>query len=131
MKTFIKYDYYTQLLVAICFILLVVIDITALQKGYSWIGYFILAGFHTISFLIRIFLRNYSQSTTFKIYSTASLTILISLLFIIVFKDFNLLVDFLGFILMFGIPLSPVLAICYLIIVHQDYEKLQKQNPNY
>ena len=124
MKTFIKYDYYTQVFIAICFVILLVVDIASLQKGYSWIGYFILAGFHTVSFLIRIYLKKYSKSTTFKIYSTASLTVLISLLFIIVFKDVDWLVSFLGFLLMFGIPLTSILAICYLIIVHQDYEKL-------
>lgn len=124
MKTFIKYDYYIQLFVATCFAILLILDVVSFQMGFNWIACFVLAAFHTMSFVIRIFLKNYAKNTIFKIYSTASLIILISLLFIIVFKDVDWLVDFLGFILMLGVPLSPVLAICYLIIVHQDYEKL-------
>ncbi|WP_312076403.1 hypothetical protein [Chryseobacterium sp.] len=124
MKTFIKYDYYTQAFVAICFVILLVVDVVSLQKGYSWIAYFVMAAFHTVSFLIRIFSKNYAKRISFKIYSAASLTILISLLLIIVFKDNSFITEFLAFVLVIGIPLTPILAICYLIIVHQDYEKL-------
>ncbi|MCX8531241.1 hypothetical protein [Chryseobacterium luquanense] len=128
MKTFIKYDYYIQIFVFICFIILLILDIVALQKGYSVIGYFVIAAFHTISFIIRIFLKNYSKSITFKTYAITSLTVLISLLLITIFKDVEWLNNFLGFILLFGIPLTPFLAICYLIIVHTDYEKFSTVN---
>lgn len=128
MKTFIKYDYYTQVFVAVSFITLLITDITVLEKGYSWIGYFVMAAFHTVSFLIRMFSKNYYKSTEFKVYSFVSLTILISLLIIVMFKEIYWVTDFIGFILMFGIPLTPILAICYLIIVHTDYKKFLTQN---
>jgi len=123
MKTFIKYDYYAQIFVAVSFIILLVTDLVTFEKGYYVIGYFVMATFHTVSFLIRIFLKNYPKSTYFKIYSTVSLTILISLLILFLANDSEWLPSFAGFILTLGIPLTPVLAICYLIIVHTDYEK--------
>lgn len=128
MKTFIKYDYYIQMFVFTCFIILLIVDIVALQEGYSVTGYFVIATFHTISFIIRVFLKNYFKSTTFKSYAFASLTVLISLLLIILFKDVEWLNNFLGFILLFGIPLTPVLAICYIIIINKDYEEFIKGN---
>ncbi|WP_265426961.1 hypothetical protein [Chryseobacterium sp. YIM B08800] len=124
MKTFIKYDYYTQMFVALSFIILLITDIAVFQKGYSWLGYFVMAAFHTVSFLIRMFSKDYSKSTEFKIYSFISLTILISLLFVMIFDDIDWVINFIGFILMFGIPLTPILAICYLIIVYKDYHEL-------
>lgn len=127
MKTFIKNDYYIQLFVLISFIILLISDIFVLEKGYSWIGYFVMAAFHTGSFLIRIFLKNYPKSNSFKVYSSVSLTILISLFICIVFNDFEWLTNFFGFILMFGIPFTPVLAICYLIIIRSDYENFYKK----
>ncbi|REC40036.1 hypothetical protein [Chryseobacterium sp. 5_R23647] len=124
MKTFIKYDYYTQMFVALSFIILLITDIAVFEKGYSWLGYFVVATFHTVSFLIKMFSKDYSKSTEFKIYSFISLTILISLLFIMIFDDIDWVTNFIGFILMFGIPLTPILAICYLIIVYKDYHGL-------
>lgn len=124
MKTFIKYDYYTQVFVALSFIILLITDIAVFEKGYSWLGYFVVAAFHTVSFLIRMFSKDYSKSTEFKIYSFISLTILISLLFIMIFDDIDWVTNFIGFILMFGVPLTPILAICYLIIVYKDYHGL-------
>lgn len=56
--------------------------------------------------------------------SFISLTILISLLLIMIFDDIDWVTNFIGFILMFGIPLTPILAICYLIIVYKDYHGL-------
>ncbi|RZJ48696.1 MAG: hypothetical protein EOO44_20220 [Flavobacterium sp.] len=128
MKTFIKIDYYIQMLVALSFIILLITDIAVFEKGYSWIGYFVLATFHTVSFMIKIFSKNYSKSTEFKIYSFASLAILISLLIVSVFEDVDWVANFIGFILIFGIPLTPILAICYLSIVYTDYQKSLTQN---
>lgn len=128
MKTFIKIDYYIQMLVALSFIILLITDIAVFSNGYSWIGYFVMAAFHTVSFIIKIFSKNYSKSTEFKIYSFASLTILISLPIVIVFEDIDWVLNFIGFILMFGIVLTPILAICYLIIVYTDYQKSLTQN---
>ena len=110
--------------VALSFIILLITDIAVFQKGYSWLGYFVMAAFHTVSFLIRMFSKDYSKSTEFKIYSFISLTILISLLFVMIFDDIDWVINFIGFILMFGIPLTPILAICYLIIVYKDYHEL-------
>jgi len=124
MKTFIKYDYYTQVFVALSFIILLITDIAVFEKGYSWLGYFVVATFHTVSFLIRMFSKDYSKSTEFKIYSFISLTILISLMLVIIFDDIDWVTNFIGFILMFGIPLTPILAICYLIIFYKDYHEL-------
>lgn len=124
MKTFIKYDYYTQMFVALSFIILLITDIAIFEKGYSWLGYFVVATFHTASFLIKMFSKDYSKSTEFKIYSFISLTILISLLLIMIFDNIDWVTNFIGFILMFGIPLTPILAICYLIIVYKDYHGL-------
>lgn len=128
MKTFLKIDFYIQIFVALSFLILLITDIAVLENGYSWIGYFVLAAFHTVSFVIKIFLKNYSKSTGFKIYYFISLTILISLLIVIMFEDIDWVTNFVGFILMFGIPLTPVLAICYLIIVYTDYQESLKQN---
>ena len=128
MKTFIKIDYYIQMLVALSFIILLISDIAVFSTGYSWIGYFVMAAFHTVSFIIKIFSKNYSKSTEFKIYSFASLAILISLLIVSVFEDIDWVLNFIGFILMFGIVLTPILAICYLIIVYTDYQKSLTQN---
>lgn len=109
--------------VFIGFIVLLIVDIFALQKGYSVIGYFVLAAFHTISFLIRLFLRNYSKSEEFKIYSGISSTILILLLVVILFENVDVIIDWLGFVLMIGILFSPVLAMWYLTIIHKDYKE--------
>jgi len=128
MKTFIKYDYYTQMFVALSFIILLITDIAVFEKGYSWLGYFVVAAFHTVSFLIRMFSKDYSKSTEFKIYSFISLTILISLLLIMIFDDIDWVTNFIGFILMFGVPLTPILAICYLIIVYKDYHGLAQNS---
>lgn len=116
------------MLVALSFIIILITDIAVFEKGYIWIGYFVLAAFHTVSFIIKIFSKNYSKSTEFKIYSFASLTILISLPIVIVFEDIDWVLNFIGFILMFGIVLTPILAICYLIIVYTDYQKSLTQN---
>lgn len=128
MKTFIKIDFYTQIFVAVSFIILLITDIAVFDKGYCWIGYFVMAAFHTISFLIKIFSKNYAKSSEFKVYSLISLTILISLLILVIFEEIDWVTNFIGFILMFGIPLTPVLAICYLIIVYTDYQKSLTQN---
>lgn len=110
--------------VALSFIILLITDIAVFEKGYSWLGYFVVATFHTVSFLIKMFSKDYSKSKEFKIYSFISLTILISLLLIMIFDDIDWVTNFIGFILMFGIPLTPILAICYLIIVYKDYHGL-------
>lgn len=110
--------------VALSFIILLITDIAVFEKGYSWLGYFLMAAFHTVSFLIRMFSKDYSKSTEFKIYSFISLTILISLLLIMIFDDIDWVTNFIGLILMFGIPLTPILAICYLIIIYKDYHGL-------
>lgn len=128
MKTFLKIDFYIQMFVALSFIILLITDMAVFENGYSWIGYFVLAAFHIVSFVIKIFSKNYSKSTGFKIYSFTSLTILISLLIVIMFEDIDWVTNFIGFILMFGIPLTPVLAICYLIIVYTDYQESLTQN---
>lgn len=128
MKTFLKIDYYTHILVAVSFIILLITDISVLEKGYSWIAYFVVAAFHTVSFVIKIFLKNYSKSFEFKIYASISLTILISLLIVSMFEEIAWITNFIGFISMVGVAISPILAICYLIIVYKDYQKSLTQN---
>lgn len=111
MKTFLKIDYYFQLLFFIGYIISGVIYSFMNSEFFSslFLFYFVVGGAQLISYLIRLTLGFWSD-LFFKIYGIMILPIW--LIFLLYF--FGISIDFLFFITYLGVIYSPFLAIAYL-----------------
>lgn len=118
MKTFLKIDYYLQMIVFFGYIILGFFYGRIKDDFFTvlFIFYFAVGGFQLISYLIKI-LMGFWTDLFIKIYGIMILPIWIFFLL----NEFDIKIEALSFIPVYGLFVSPFLAIAYLIYCRDKF----------
>jgi len=118
MKTFLKYDYFIQLIILIVCIVGAVIH----YKDWKFIEfYYLVGGAQLISYLIRLFLK-LKQSSEFRVYGLTIMPVWICLL-LVDQKIYNeLTMALMGIFLLLSLLYTPIMAILYVYDCYNTYE---------
>ena len=129
MEKLITRDFNIQTGLIAAFFIFLCLDLTVFHKGICIMVYFLLAVNHLVSSNIRFFSKNYSKSILFKMYYFISMIFIVSFMLLLVSR-FQYKNDFLQYfwslIIGFGVFGTPILAIVYYFICHNDYEKIKE-----
>jgi len=112
MKTFAKNDYYIQLLFFLIGLILALLDLTIIKKGFVFLFYFIVGIPQLISFCIKAF-QETRKSLGYIVYGFFIIPVWASWLVVLVPNSNNDSVNLFGYILMASVFYSPILAIVY------------------
>lgn len=112
MKTFLKTDYYLQIAVFFGYIIIGFLYGLIKDDLFSvwFIFYFVVGGFQLVSYIIKIFMGFWTD-LFMKIYGVMILPIWIFFLL----NELNVHIDVLSFIPIYGLFISPFLAVAYLL----------------
>lgn len=121
MKTFIKYDYYIQVLFLIAGINATLVEF---QEWNILTFYFVVGIPQLISFLIRLFLKS-KKSGRYIVYGIMIIPVWISLLLAVVCKGEEYVVNLAGPLMIYALFYSPILALVYIYDCYSQYETLK------
>ena len=111
MKTFLKIDYYAQLIVFFGYIIFGILHGLIIKDTFLvWFNfYFVVGGFQLVSYSIKI-LMGFWTDLFIKFYGIMILPIW----FILLLEKFHITIDILSFIPFYGLLTSPFMAFFYL-----------------
>lgn len=111
MKTFLKIDYYLQLIVLVGYLIVsFVYSLVEDKFFYMWmLFYFIVGGFQLFSYIIKLFIGFWSD-LFMKIYGIMILPIWFAFLL----NSFNINIDLISLLPFYGLFISPFFAIAYI-----------------
>jgi hypothetical protein len=122
MKTFIKYDFYFQIL----FLIIGIISIFIMDDSYiqGILFYFFVGIPQLISYIIKLFFK-IEKSSIFIIYGVLILPVWISVLLLIIFESHYEVFNMVGGILIAGFLYSPILALLYIFDNYKLFKYLK------
>ncbi|MEJ5049665.1 hypothetical protein WH221_07480 [Chryseobacterium culicis] len=123
MKTFVKYDYFIQLVTLIVCIVGAVME----YKDWKFIEfYFAVGGVQLVSYLIRLFLQ-LKQSSDFRVYGLTIMPVWICLLLVDqkIYNEFTMAL--MGIFLLISLFYTPMMAILYVYDCYNTYEPYKSQ----
>ncbi|PXW16295.1 MULTISPECIES: hypothetical protein [Chryseobacterium] len=118
MKTFLKYDYFIQLIILIVCIVGAVMH----YKDWKFIEfYYGVGGAQLISYLIRLFFK-LKQTSEFRVYGLTIMPVWICLLLVDqkIYNEFTMAL--IGIFLLLSLLYTPIMAILYVYDCYNSYE---------